>query len=84
MTAGSIDSAVDIAVGLCEGDVLLNAACPDPAFAGLLNAADQDGRDIPDRLAQSSGYLVDIQRFSVGRAGAKNSMSSCVTRSGSS
>jgi len=35
MTAGSIDSAVDIAVGLCEGDVLLNAACPDPAFAGL-------------------------------------------------
>jgi hypothetical protein len=51
---------------------------------GLLNAADQDGRYIPDRLAQSSGYLVDIQRFSVGRAGAKNSMSNCVTRSGSS
>ena len=51
MTAGSIDSAVDIAVGLCEGDVLLNAACLDPAFAGLLNAADQDGRVIPDRLA---------------------------------
>jgi len=36
MTAGS----VDIAVGLCEGDVLLNAACPDPAFVGLLNAAE--------------------------------------------
>jgi hypothetical protein len=84
MTAGSIDSAVDIAVGLCEGDLLLNAACPDPAFVGLLNAADQDGRYIPDRLAQSSGYLVDIQRFSVGGAGVKNSMSSCVTRSGSS
>jgi hypothetical protein len=50
MTAGSIDSAVDIAVGLCEGDVLLDAACPEPAF-GLLKVRNQDGRGIPDRLA---------------------------------
>jgi NADPH:quinone reductase-like Zn-dependent oxidoreductase len=32
----------------------------------------------------SSDYVVDVWRFWVGRAGAKKSMSSCVTRSGSS
>jgi hypothetical protein len=39
---------------------------------------------IPDRLARSSGYLADIQRCSVGRAGAKKSISSWLTRSASS
>jgi hypothetical protein len=38
----------------------------------------------PDRLARSSGYLIDLQRCSVGRAGAKKSMSSWLTRSASS
>ena len=38
----------------------------------------------PVRLARSSGYLVSIQRLLVGRAGAKKSMSSWLTRSCSS
>ena len=47
-----------------------------------MGMSDRLGR--PVRLARSSGYLVSIQRFSAGRAGAKKSMSSWLTRSASS
>src|SRR5438270_15692 len=71
MTAGSIDSAVDIAVGLCEGDLLLNAACPDPAFVGLLKAAEpgrpgHSGPTGPNPVVTSSTF--SGSRL-VGRAG---------------
>jgi transposase len=54
-----------------------------PEHAGCeMGMSDRPG--IPDRLARSSGYLIDLQRCSVGRAGAKKSMSSWLTRSASS
>ena len=39
---------------------------------------------VRERLVRSSDYVVELWGLSVGRAGAKKSMSSCVTRSGSS
>jgi hypothetical protein len=49
---------------------------------GLMGRSDRLG--YPVRLARSNVYLVSIQRFWVGRAGAKKPMSSWVTRSCSS
>jgi hypothetical protein len=59
------------------------------ADAGLADAFRQRRRWTLQRVLRWQaghrvGYLADIQRLLAGRAGAKKSMSSCVTRSGSS
>jgi len=66
------------------GDVIVLPDADDPVLVTVVRAARMQQPGSTDRLARSIGHLVTTQRLLAGRAGAKKSMSSWVTRSASS